>query len=103
MRKKFEHANSIEERQSMLQKNLESKKKESEKRSKELSEQLCVTMEEFNKLGIGCNYDKLLEKQLVAVEQQMKGAVGEEMRDLRATKEVIERKYKLVQEVLALQ
>ena len=75
----------------------------SEEKRKMLSEQLLKTMEEFHKLGVSRNYAKLLENQLAVIEQRLEGTVGEETRDLRNTKEVIERKLKFVQDTLKSQ
>ena len=87
MKKKFDAAASMEERNRILQNALEQQKRQTEIKRKNLSEQLLLTMEEFHKLGANRNYAKLLENQLAVIKQRLEGTVGEETRDLRQTKE----------------
>ena len=102
MKRKFEEATSMEERNHILQNELERKRKDSEIKRKALSEQLLLTLEEFHKLGASRNYAKLLENQLAVIEQRLEGTVGEpaQMQDLRKTKEKIEKKLKVVLETM---
>ena len=101
MKKKFEDAKSMEERNKILKDDLAKKRVASEKKRKELSEQLLKTIEEFQKLGVTRNYAKLLENQLTLVNQHIEAATDTtKAEDLRKTKEELEKKLKLVQQAM---
>ena len=59
-----------------------------------------MTIEEFHKLGINRNYAKLLKNQLAVVKHHLEGSVDAETKDLRKTKEEIEKKLQLVEATL---
>ena len=102
MKEQFEQAQTMEERKRIFEDQLQLKLRQSEQERSRLSRQLLLTMEEFHKLGANRNYAKLLENQLAVIEQRIEGTVGDkdESKDLRKTKEGIEKKLQLVQSTL---
>ncbi len=100
MKRKFEEAQTMEERQRILTKRLDDAKRQSQEERKTLSEELLLTIEQFQKLGAHRNYAKLLENQLAVVEHRLKGTTGTVTHDLRRTKEALTKKLQIVQKTL---
>ena len=90
----------MEERATIFKRELRRQREASEQERQRLSERLLLTIEEFHKLGINRNYAKLLENQLAVVKHRLEGSVGAETKDLRKTKEEIEKKLQLVETTL---
>ena len=100
MKRKFEAAKTMEERATIFKRELRRQREASEREKQRLSERLLLTIEEFHKLGINRNYAKLLENQLAVVKHRLEGSVGAETKDLRKTKDVIQKKLQLVETTL---
>ena len=100
MKRQFEEAASAEERAQILKKEFDAKRKDILETKKTLSLQLLHTIEEFQELGLTRNYAIVLESQLVLVEHRLAGAQGEQTKDLRKTKEKIEKKLRIVRDTL---
>ena len=100
MRSQFQNAQSMEERAHILKLMLNFERETSEQKRKEVSEQLLLTIEDFQKLGVTRNYAKVLENQLAVVEHRLKGETGKKTKHLRETKEKIEKKLKVVEDTL---
>lgn len=101
MKSKFEQAKTMEERERILTQKLEKDKEESQQAKQQLSRQLLLTIEEFQKLGVSRNYAIVLENQLAMVQQHMEGSTGDEKALLRETWKTIEKKLKVVRETLS--
>ena len=101
MKQKFNEASSMEERARIFKEKLETDRRNSERKRKELSENLLQLLEEFHKLGITRNYTKVVENQVAVINTRLEGSVGPETEDLRKTKEVLEKKLKLVKATLS--
>ena len=101
MKQKFDEASTMEERALILKERLETELSSSERKRKELSEKLLQLIEEFQKLGMTQSYTKVVENQVAVIELYLEGTVGLlEIQDLRNTKEVLEKKLKLVKATL---
>ena len=100
MRRQFQSAQSMEELAHILKQKLNSEREVSEQKRKEFSDQLLLTIEDFQKLGVTRNYAKVLENQLAVVEHRLKGDTGKKTKHLRQTKEKIEKKLKVVEDTL---
>ena len=90
----------MEQKASILKKDLEDQLQESEKKKKKLSEQLLAKISEFQELGINRNYAKLIENQLTVIELRLQGTTGNEDKHLRKTKQELEKKLKIVLEAV---
>ena len=100
MQKKFEEAKSTEEIAKIAKTKIISEKEKSEEKKKVLTSKFLPVLEEFQSLGINRNYVKLLENQLILIEQRLEGETGEKAKYLRKTKEDLEKKIKVVKEAL---
>ena len=100
MRKQFEKAESGEEIAQTLHKKFNSDRRSSEKVRKKLSVELLTVIDELQKLGISRNYAKILEDQLFVINTRLEGEIGENVADLRNSKNEIERKLVLVTNTL---
>lgn len=100
MKLKFENARSMEEKARLFKEDMEAKRKQSEEEKAKLSHKLLLVIEEFQVLGIGRNYAKLLESQLSVINLRIKGSDPKLVASLRKTKDQLEKKLKLVQETL---
>ena len=100
MRKQFKKAESGEEIAQTLHKKFNSDRRSSEKVRKKLSVELLTVIDEFQKLGISRNYAKILEDQLFVINTRLEGEIGENVADLRNSKNEIERKLSLVTKTL---
>ena len=94
MQKQFNEAsNKVDEFWHITTK-LTKKKEESIDEKRALSRQLRLTIDEFQNLGVNRNYIKVMENQLAVVNHRLEGSTGEEVSDLRETKEQSRRKLK---------
>ncbi len=100
MQSRFKEAETMEQRASILKKELEDHLRESEDKKKVLSEQLLAKISEFQELGINRNYAKLIENQLAVIELRLQGTTGSEDKHLRKTKQELEKKLKIVLEAV---
>jgi len=100
MKRKFLVAKSTEERAALLRSSLNSQKKLSERKRKEVSTQLLLTIEEFHQLGLNRNYAKVLENQLYVVEQRLQADDGAAKDALRDTQTELKKKLELVQRTM---
>ncbi len=100
MQRRFKEAETMEQKASILKKDLEDQLQESEKKKKKLSEQLLAKISEFQELGINRNYAKLIENQLTVIELRLQGTTGNEDKHLRKTKQELEKKLKIVLEAV---
>ena len=101
MKKQFEEAKSNEEIAESLRRKFDSQRKSSENERKKLSIELLTVIDEFQKLGISGNYVKILEDQLFVIQQRLEGEIGENVADLRNSKDEIEKKLVLVNKTLS--
>ena len=95
-KKLFEEAKSMAERARIFVDSLNEKQKISERTRRTLSDQLVLTIEDFQKLGVNRNYIKVLENQLVLVNHRLEGETGDMAEHLRKMKEKIEKELKVV-------
>ena len=95
-KKRFEAAKSMEERGRILVDSLKQKQKISERTRKTLSDQLLLTIEDFQKLGVNRNYIKVLENQLLVVNHHLEGETGDTAKHLQEVKKKIEKMLKVV-------
>lgn len=102
MRSKFYAAKSTEEQAALLKSSLKFQKRNSEKKRKDLSAQLLLTIEEFHQLGLNRNYSKVLENQLYVVEQRLEGddSAATSKNTLRDTHTQLKKKLDLVQRTM---
>ena len=100
MRNEFETSQSQEERAGILFKELEKQLKDSMAKRDRLSQKLLEAIDEFETLGIGRNYAKLIENQLRVIESRLEGTVGPEAADLKKTKEDLEKRLIIVHDAL---
>ena len=100
MQRRFKEAETMEQKASILKKDLEDQLQESEKKKKVLSEQLLAKISEFQELGINRNYAKLIENQLAVIELRLQGTTGSEDKHLRKTKQELEKKLEIVLEAV---
>ncbi len=100
MKRKFEEAKTMEERARIFREKRNQEREKAQQKRKELSERLLLTLEELHKLGATRNYAKVLENQLALVNQRLQGKIGPQTDDLRKAKEEMEKKLKLVREIL---
>ena len=96
MKKKFERARTMYERETVIKEVLKREREASQRERLRLSDHLLLTLEEFHKLSINRSYAKLLENQLAVVQYRLEGSVGPETKNLRKTKDVIQKKLQLV-------
>ena len=101
MKKQFEEAKSNEEIAESLRRKFDSQRKSSENQRKKLSIELLTVIDEFQKLGLSRNYVKILEDQLFVIQQRLEGEIGENVADLRNSKDEIEKKLVLVNKTLS--
>ena len=97
MKTKFEEAKSMEERKSILKKQLEDQRKKSEADRRKLSDQVLLIIEEFQKLAVGRNYAKVIENQLAVINVRLEGEVGPHTDDLRKMQKELERILEVVE------
>ena len=95
-KKRFEEAESMEERARIFVDSLNQKQKISERTRKTLSEELLLTIEDFQKLGVNRNYIKVLENQLLVVNHRLEGETGDKAKHLQEVKKKIEKELKVV-------
>ena len=101
MKKKFEMAKSQKERAVAWEKKLNADRQVSEAKRMKLSENLLSTIEEFQKLGLTRNYLKVLQNQLLMVNDRLEGEVhGITISMLQKTKENIQKRIVVVQTTL---
>ena len=100
MKEQFEKAASNEEIAESLRKKFDSQRRSSENERKKLSIELLSVIDEFQKLGISRNYVKILEDQLFMIKQRLEGEIGDNVTDLRNSKNEIEKKLVLVNKTL---
>ena len=67
---------------------------------KKLSVALHDTILEFQKLGVSRNYAKVLENQLAVIEHRLEAEESEDAKDLRETKQKIEKELQIVRDAL---
>lgn len=102
-KRKFESAKSQEERYRILQDHYRCEREKSEKKRKQLSENLLLTITQFEKLGATRSYARVLQDQFAMVDQRFRGvnpAKQKEYKHLRKTKEEIKKKLEVVQKTL---
>ncbi len=100
MQHRFKEAETMEQKASILKKELEEEFGEMEKKKKILSEQLLAKISEFQELGINRNYTKLIECQLEVIEVRLQGTTGSEAKQLRKTKQELEKRLEIVLEAV---
>ena len=100
MRRRFNEAKSMEERERIFKETLEAERKESEKKRKELAEELLHLIEEFHKLGMTRNYAKVIQNQVEVIKRRLKSDVGPQSQDLQEAKEKLEQKLEVVTKTL---
>ena len=99
-KKKFEAAKSMEERAQIMKAEYSRKKMESELQRKKLSQQLLVTIEKYQRLGVTRNYARVLAAHVELVEHYLQGEDHDKMKGLTKTKEELKKKLELVEETL---
>ena len=99
-KKRFEAAKSMEERARIFVDSLNQKQKISERTRKTLSEELLLTIEDFQKLGVNRNYIKVLENQLLVVNHRLEGETGDKAKHLQEMKKKIEKELKVVKVII---
>ena len=97
----FQVAQSEEEKAQIYQQQLSGRKEASEQMRKKLSNDLLITTEKFQKLGVTRSYAKVLRTQLSLVEQRLEGEDADQYEDLIKTKEEIEARCKVVELTLS--
>ena len=97
MRRKFLAAKSTEECAALLKSSLDSQKRDSERKRKDVSQHLLLTIEEFQQLGLNRDYAKVLEN---VVEHQLEGDDGSAKDTLRNTQAQLKKKLDLVQQMM---
>ena len=73
---------------------------ESEQERKKLSQQLLVTIEKYQGLGVTRNYARVIAAHVELVQHYLQGEDHDKMKDLTKTKEELEKELKLVEETL---
>ncbi len=102
MQSRFEEAETMEEKASILKKELEDQLRESEGMKEELSKLLLKKILEFEELGINRSYAKLIENQVAVIELRVEGTTGRESRHMRKTKQELEKKLEIVMKTVSL-
>lgn len=105
MKKKYENAEkNIEEISTLMKEKLDYDHRKAENEVKHLSKDLIERVAKFEELASSANYAKLIQCQLIVVEQRIKGTPASAsntsiMCDLKNTKEQLEMKLQLVSKV----
>jgi len=88
----------IQQKAQRICKELESKLEDSKKKRKEISERLLRVITEYEKFGLTRNYSRVIESQLEVIDAYIEASSGQEMHDLKETREDLQKKLKLVRE-----
>lgn len=99
MKRKFEEAETMEQRKRIICHQLCAEYEQSEKERKKLSEGLLRNIEEFQTLGVNRNYEKLIESQYEVIKLRLEGTTGEETKYLRETLAKLEKKLKILKAI----
>ena len=95
--RRFLEADNIERRKRILLHGYREKTLKSIKESSLLSNQLCIMIIEFQKIGITRSYAELLENQIAMIQEKLEGEIGDAVKDLRDMKNELERELQVVQ------
>lgn len=99
MKRKFEEAETMEQRKRIICNQLRVDYEQSEKERKKLSEGLLRNIEEFQTLGVNRNYEKLIESQYEVIKLRLEGTTGDETKYLRETLAKLEKKLKILKAI----
>lgn len=95
--RRFLEADNMERRKRILLHGYREKILKSIKESNLLTNQLCIMIIEFQKIGITRSYTELLENQIAVIEQRLAGEIGDAVKNLRDVKNELEMELQVVQ------